>query len=152
MDKHLKMLSQVFRQVPETWSSCSTTTNAMERRNRDCKSDSPQPLKLAMINVYKIDKCTCFKHIAAQQGASISYRSRGSEARLKNAAVRQWQRKAALQPDKTAQHGLPKRTSNLVCKRTSVPKSPQEQPGIKESAISVNNSVVGFIPNRMNII
>ncbi len=70
----LKMLSQVFSQVPETWSSCPATTNAVERTNGDCKSDSPQPLKLAMINVYKIDKCTCFKHIAAEQGASISYR------------------------------------------------------------------------------
>ena len=49
-----------------------------------------------MINVYRYDKNVCCKHTAAEQGASISYRSRDIEAKKKSAATRQQQRKAAL--------------------------------------------------------
>ena len=51
----------------------------------ECKTDRHQPLKLAMINLYKLDKGTCCKHIAAENGASISYRSKDEEAHKKNA-------------------------------------------------------------------
>ena len=72
---HLKMLSHVFSYVPETWKNCPTTTNAVERKNYECKTDTPQSLKLAIINVYKLDKNTCCKHIVAKNGCSIlSYR------------------------------------------------------------------------------
>ena len=57
------------------WKQCPTTTNAVERRNKDCKSDVPQSLKLATIKVYKVDKVACLKHISAE-GAGLSYRSR----------------------------------------------------------------------------
>ena len=73
---HLKMLSRVFSSVPESWRNCPTTTNAVERKDYECKTDRPQPLKLAMINLYKLDKGTCCKHIASENGASISYRSK----------------------------------------------------------------------------
>ena len=61
---HLRMLSKTFSSVPDTWTNCPT--NAVERKNKDCKTDRPQPLKLAMINVYRIDKNVCCKHIAAE--------------------------------------------------------------------------------------
>jgi len=31
------------------------------------------PLKLAMIKVYKVDKVACLKHISAEEGAGLSY-------------------------------------------------------------------------------
>ena len=63
---HLKMLSKFFSAMTiDQWQACPSSTNAVERRNKDCKSDSPQCLKLSMIKVYKIDKLACLKHIAA---------------------------------------------------------------------------------------
>jgi len=53
----------------------------VERRNKDCKSDVPQSLKLAMIKVYKVDKVARLKHISAEEGAGLSYRSRTEEVR-----------------------------------------------------------------------
>ena len=51
------------------------TTNAVERKNRNCKSDA----KLMNQNfnndgfVYKV---VCMKHISAQEASNITYRSR----------------------------------------------------------------------------
>ena len=53
----------------------------MERKNKDCKSDNSQSIKMAMTNVYKRDKVVCLKHIGAQEGISLTYRSRSEEAR-----------------------------------------------------------------------
>ena len=53
---------------------------AVEQRNRDCESDTPQCLELAMMKVYKVDKAACLKHIAAKEGIILSYRSRSEEA------------------------------------------------------------------------
>lgn len=36
-----------------------------------------------MINVYKMDKSTCCKHIVAEKDASVSYKSRDEETRKK---------------------------------------------------------------------
>ena len=52
----------------------------MERKNKDCTSENPQGIKLAMSKVYKIDKVACLKHIAAQHKTSLSYHSRTEEA------------------------------------------------------------------------
>ena len=49
-------------------------------------TDRPQPLKLAMINLYKLDKSTCCKHIASESRSSISYRSRDEKACKQSAA------------------------------------------------------------------
>ena len=57
------------------------TTNAVERKNRDCKSDA-KSMKQLMLEVYKIDKVVCMKHICAHKGNSITYRSRTMEARV----------------------------------------------------------------------
>ena len=63
--EHLKMLSKSFSTMADKiWEKCPSSTNAVERRNKDCKSDTPQCLKLAMIKVYKIDKVACLKHMA----------------------------------------------------------------------------------------
>ena len=70
---HLKMLSKSFSMMMEK-EKCPSSTNAVELRNKDCKSDTPQCLKLAMIKVYKVDKVTRLKHIAAEKGVVLSYR------------------------------------------------------------------------------
>ena len=49
------------------------TTNAVGRKHKDCKSDNPNSLKAAIIKVYKIDKVACLKHLAAEDGLSLSY-------------------------------------------------------------------------------
>jgi len=81
------------------WKQCPTTTNAVERRNKDCKSDVPQSLKLAIIEVYMVEQVTCLKHISAK-GAGLSYRSRTEEARRMLAEKRQKQRMKSV-PDKS---------------------------------------------------
>ena len=47
----LKMLSKSFSKIDNILEQCPSSTNAVERRNRDCKSDTPQCLKLAMMKV-----------------------------------------------------------------------------------------------------
>ena len=65
----------------DQWQACPSSTNAVERRNKDCGIDSLECLKLSMIKVYKIDKLACLKHIAAKKGVTLSYRSKTEEAR-----------------------------------------------------------------------
>ena len=112
---HLKMLSHVLSYVPETWKNCPTTTNAVERKNYECKTDTPQSLKLAMINVYKLDKNTCCKHIVAKNGCSISYRSRDKEVHKQNAESQRRQRAIAFTSNKAAQLGPPDCSTNFNC-------------------------------------
>ena len=64
---HLKRLCKAFTMMEQDiWSKCPATTNAFECKNKDCTSDTPQGIKLAMISVYKVDKVVCLKHIAAE--------------------------------------------------------------------------------------
>ena len=71
---HLKMLSKVFSSMTTSvWNACPNTTNAVERKNKDYKTDNPKSLKLAMVKVYKLDKIACLKHIAAEACISLSY-------------------------------------------------------------------------------
>ena len=84
-------------------------TNAVERRNNDCKSDTPQCLKLVMIKVYKVDKVACLKHMTAQEGVALSYRSRSEEARRNNAISKQNQH-LKFTADPECQYGPPDRT------------------------------------------
>ena len=60
---------------------------AVERTNKDCTSDV-QSLKLAMVNVYKLDKIACCRHIAVDEGVSLSSYDRKDEARQAMAIVR----------------------------------------------------------------
>ena len=111
---HLKMLSKTFSTMAEdVWKRCPSSTNAVERRNKDCKSDSPQCLKLAMIKVYKLDKVACLKHMAAEKGVVLSYRSTTEEARRVSAIQKQKQRLKSI-PDKSCQFGPPDRVDNFV--------------------------------------
>ena len=66
-----------------------------------------------MTNVYKVDKVACLKHIAAEDGVSLSYQSQTEEAR-RTAAAKKYQQRMKVVPDKTAQFGPPDRTNNFV--------------------------------------
>ena len=113
--EHLKMLSKVFTSMDQDiWDKCPSTTNAVERKNKDCKSDSPQCLKLSMLKVYKVDKVACLRHIAAEDHVSLSYRSRDTDALRAEAARKQKQRqKDKVAADRSAQFGPPDRASNF---------------------------------------
>ena len=59
---HLKMLCKAMADMDDdVWDKCPTTTNAVERRNRDCSLSNPQHPKLAMMEAYKLDKVPCCK-------------------------------------------------------------------------------------------
>ena len=109
------MLSKAFSNMDdEVWKQCPSSTNAVERRNKDCKSDTPHNLKLGMIKVYKLDKVACLKHIAAEEGISTSYRSTSEEARRAAAKTKARQRYMAKScSDKDAQFGPPDRYDNF---------------------------------------
>ena len=114
---HLKMLSKSFSMMEDSiWERCPSSTNAVERTNKDCKSDTPQCLKLAMIKVYKVDKVACLKHMAAEDGIVLSYRSKNEEARRMTAKKKQEYRKRSF-PDKESEYGPPDRTDNFVYSR-----------------------------------
>ncbi len=79
---HLAMLHKDYSSMDdEVWDKCPSTSNAVERRNAECKASQPVALKLAMINIYNLDKSVCAKHMAAQAGVSISHRDRSETAR-----------------------------------------------------------------------
>ena len=113
---HLKMLSMVFSSMTTSvWNACPNTTNAVERKNKDCKTDNPQSLKLAMLKVYKLDKIACLKHIAAEACISLSYRSRIEDARRDESERKQKQRSIKDIPvDRRAQFGPPDKSSNFL--------------------------------------
>ena len=87
---HLKMLCKSFSILTiDQWQAYSSSTDVLERRNKDCTSGSLQCLELWIIKVYKIDKLACLKHIAAKKGVTLSYRFRTDEARRKAPAKKQ---------------------------------------------------------------
>ena len=107
----------------EAWEKCPSTTNAVERRNADCKQKQPIPIKMAMINIYQLDKAVCAKHFAAENGISISHRDRSETARRSAAQTRQRQRLAKNYPDDLkAEKGPPDRACHFAqgCKRYGV--------------------------------
>lgn len=148
---HLKMLSRVFAEMDgDIWSQCPTTTNAVERKNRDCKSDSVS-LKQAMLKVYKVDKIHCLRHITAENGSSISYRSRSTEARAAEARKKQKQRYSKIPSDRTSEFGPPDKVTNFNKPESESHKRPSSsedsQAVIKKVAIEVNNDIVQYIPD-----
>ena len=106
-----------------------------------------------MIKIYKVDKIACLKHIIAQDGVSLSYRSQTEEAR-RMATAKKSQQRMKLIPDKTAQFDPPDRTDNFVVsssrKRTKL--SSQECTNScsapKCQCQTVDNSRVECIPNQ----
>ena len=112
---HLKMPSKTLSlMAPDLWDKSPTTTNTVERRNCDCKSVVPQPIKLAMMNTYRLDKADCCKHISAEEGTSVSYRARDENACRENAEARRRQCMQSANPDQSAQHGPPDHSTNFV--------------------------------------
>ena len=72
--QHLKMLHKSYSEMPDSvWDHCPSDTNAVERKNLDSKDTLPQPLQTAVINLYKYDKASCAKHMAAEHNTSVSY-------------------------------------------------------------------------------
>ena len=132
---------------------CPSTTNAVERKNKDCKSDSPQCLKLAMIKVYRVDKLACLRHLAAEGGVSISYRSRTEESRRAAAAKKQEQRKKTFPEDCSSQFGPPDHLANFrdssgVQGSSSRKRGSLDMPSNpKRKALNVGDDVINFVPN-----
>ena len=69
-----------------TWQNCPTTTNAVERKNRDSKQSQPVETKAAFVNTYRLDKAACLQYIAAPEEVRLSYRDTSQEGREKQAA------------------------------------------------------------------
>ena len=119
-DEHLRMLCLPFSEMASgVWKSCPSTSNAVERRNAECKEKLPLPLKAAMINVYNIDRATCYKHISSLRKSSVSYRSKTAEARAADTERRKKERKTKAVHDPDAQWGPPDKSSNFnqgMCK------------------------------------
>ena len=148
---HLKMLSNAFSTMEDDiWSRCPSTTNAVERKNKDCKSDFPQCLKLAMI---KVDKLAYLWHLAAEGGVSMSYRSRTEESRRAAAAKKQEQRKKTFPEDRSSQFGPPDRLANFrdssgVQGSSSRKRGSLDMPSNpKRKALNVRDDVINFVPN-----
>ena len=142
---HLKMLSVAFTELDnDTWKRCPTSTNAVERRNRDCKSDAVS-VKQIMIHTFKVDKIACMKHISAEEGGSITYRSRSAEARAAEAKSSQAHRLMHSEPDKESNFGPPDKATNYnPRKRKSSTNSP---PGSKKSCFEIGYKKIHFVPN-----
>ena len=132
----------------DVWKQCPSTTNAVERRNKDCKSDTPQCLKLAMIKVYKVDKVACLKHIAAEEGVFSSYRSQTEEAR-RVATAKKCQQRMKLIPDKAAQFGPPDHfVVSTSRKRSKLSSEESISSAPKRQCQTVDNSRVECIPDQ----
>ena len=105
---HLSMLHKDFSSMDEiTWTQCPNNTNAVERKNFDSKESTVQSLRNAMINLYKLDKAVCAKHLTAQAGASVSYNDKSDEGRQAAAVVRSRQRQKDIPRDLNAMYGPP---------------------------------------------
>ena len=134
---HLKMLCKALACMDnDVWEECPTTTNAVECRNQDCSLAKPLHPKLAMIEAYKLDKVTCYKFIAANEGTSISYHSKTDEARKSSAAARRTQRKRKALYDKDNKFGPPDKRCNF----------PKEKHAT-EKTVTVDKNVVSIHPN-----
>ena len=133
------MLSVAFTELDgDTWQRSPISTNAVERRNRDCKSNAVS-IKQIIIQVYKVDKVVCMKHISAEEGGSITYHSRSEEARAVEAKSRQARRVIHSEPDKESSFGPPDKATNY--------NSTSSTPKPKKSCIEIENKRSPFVPN-----
>ena len=104
-----------------------------------------------MIKVYKVDKVACLKHIAAEEGTVLSYRSRTEESRRLEALAKRKQRMKCI-PDKTSQYGPPDRTDNFngppaAPSRKRKDEVPHANNHPKRLALCVDSKMVKYIPN-----
>ena len=146
---HLKMLSVAFTEIDkDIWNRSPTTTNAVERKNRDCKSDAVS-IKQIMTETYKIDKVVCIKHITAMQESSISYRSQTAEARAAQAKYRQKCRSMRSEPDRDSEFGPPDKASNFnraVPRKRPTPSGSKHGPS-KKICVEIDKKKIQFVPN-----
>ena len=151
------MLSNIFSLAPESWANCPTSTNAVERKNQDCKTYGPQSIKFAMINVYQVNKNVCYKHISAEYRSNISYRCKNKEMKINSARARQRQRRVVFNPDRIAQYGPPDRASNFVSEsKTKTRKrsltNSRTLSREKRRAISRKNSIESIPDNHSEVL
>lgn len=137
---HLKMVSAAFTEMDmDNWKRSPTTTNAVERKNRDCDFKSNAiSIKQIMTETYKIDKVVCMKHITALQGSSISYRSKTAEAR---AAQAKYCRSICSEPDNEIKFGPPDKAVNF---KSHVNDKPQQ---VSILLLVQRKVVLKFVPN-----
>ena len=69
----MKCFTKTIQKWMISYGKCPRDTYAVERKNRDSKDSTPNPLRSAMINLYKLDKSECAKHLAALSGVPVSY-------------------------------------------------------------------------------
>ena len=106
---HLEMLHKDYSEMDDiVWEKCPKDTNAVERKNRDSKGSTPNSLRSAIINLYRLDKSECAKHLAASIGVSVSYSDRSHEAR-KSAAMKRNTLRTQKHDDDEAEYGPPDR-------------------------------------------
>ena len=84
----------------------------------------------------KHDKVACYKYIAANEGISISYRSKTDEARRCSAAARKINRKRKALQDKTNELGSPDKRCHL-----------QQEQSTDKTTVRVDESVVTIHSN-----
>ena len=101
-----------------------------------------------MTQTYKVDKVVCLKHITAEQGSSISYRSKTIEARAAQAKCRQKSR-MHFDPDKESEYGPPDKATNFnnPHKRQSSTNKFYSTPSSKKGCIEIDNKKIQFVPN-----
>ena len=126
------------------WQLCLTTTNAVERKNAQCKESRPLPIKLALANLYRLDKAVCFKHIASLKGTSLTYQSKSAASRSSEAAHRSKERSKQWHDDTDAQHGPTDRKCNFKGKAPL--KDSTNTTGRDEKGTTNDNGVVLNLP------
>jgi len=57
--------------IDHVWEKCPNNTNAVERKNGDAKDGVTVSIRQGLVNLYKLDKSYCAKHIAAQKNAEV---------------------------------------------------------------------------------
>ena len=113
---HLQMLHKDFSTMTsDVWNECPNNTNAVERRNQDCKDGSLLPIRQCLISMYKLDKAFCAKFLAAKDGNNLSYYSRTAESKESAAETRKSQRKRAVlaEKDNESQFGPPNKAQHF---------------------------------------
>ena len=102
-----------------TWRLAPATTNAVERKNQECKLSKPQDLKAALIRMYKIDKAVCVRHIVALEQVRISFGDANEAPQQNEQDRKRNERRNKNYPiDKLAQHGPPDKAANLIKPRS----------------------------------
>ena len=105
-----------------------------------------------MIKVYKIDKVCCLKHLAAEDGLSLSYCSKSEESRRMEALQKRKQRSTACTPDTSAEYGPPDRSCNFFNEGSTATKSRKRKAPNNDQCNNVTKKVAldstpKFTPN-----